>query len=103
MKNSKGKVTHWSAIKKCKTHGVYHRGGKCPKKNMIKPTQTPLASPLYKELLEYFLTSATDFQKFRAEELVKTKKYEEAVVYMHSIVRMMYKGKMTYKADITGV
>ena len=32
MKNSKGIVTHWSAIKKCKKHGVYHHGGKCLKK-----------------------------------------------------------------------
>ena len=66
--------------------------------NMIKQTlKTPLASPLYKELLEYFLEYATDFQKIRAEELIKSKKYEEAIVYMHSIVRM------TYKTDITGV
>ena len=30
MKNSKGITTHWSAIKKCKKHGVFHRNGKCP-------------------------------------------------------------------------
>lgn len=55
---------------------------------MIKPTAiNPLASPLYKELLEHFLKFATDFQKIRAEEMIKNKKYEEAVVYIHSIVK----------------
>lgn len=25
-----GESTHWSAISKCKKHGVYHPKGKCP-------------------------------------------------------------------------
>lgn len=29
---NKGIKTHWSAIKKCKKHGVFHRNGKCPNK-----------------------------------------------------------------------